>query len=111
MLGWRIERIIKAESACDGAGGSRNSAGAGSGGEGVDIECSTCGRSVSYAVVLNFAGSGADAGAGENSDDDANSNSAYLVFCGLTGQAVPARNETEVYKVFAMLSSGRIDAD
>jgi prepilin-type N-terminal cleavage/methylation domain-containing protein len=94
--GYRIDRIMTSSSpASPGDAGSAAAAGVCDGGI-VDIAYSTGGRSASYALRLV--------------SDGADGAKSWLVFSGLTGQAVQDQNEDQVDNLFAMLATGRPDA-
>jgi len=92
-----VKRVVTTTGRRDGTS-SRRSGGAQQHTSGaVDIEYSRSGRSGAYALHVT----------GVRDDDEG----LWLVFAGLTGQVTTLDNEDDVEKLFALLTTGRLDAD
>ncbi len=99
--GYRIERMaMPQESFPD--GGRRNASTAWIDDGAVEIAYSAEGCSISYALRLSTRRSSGSGAAGDAARDEE-----WIVFSGLTGQAVTVHDEDEVDRVFAALATGR----
>lgn len=104
--GHRIERIVVWTPEATATPSSDAAGGIGVGSGMVDIAYSNRGRSSSYAIrVGRETSAGHDAG--DNSADDSRT---WLVFAGLTGQAIEVHDEDEIKSLHARFTATRLDA-